>query len=82
MPQPSLIANEVLPKVSAGHVRGRLAEREDAGVVHRAGRIRPIFTSEGKRYLDAEYQPRPRRVLASVRGLGVSRKRDGVITRQ
>ncbi|QSG02292.1 hypothetical protein [Natranaeroarchaeum sulfidigenes] len=62
----SLIANEVFRTVSPGHVSERLAKLEHAGLVHRAGMDSFDLTSEGERYLDgdldAEYQPRPRRV--------------------
>ena len=61
-----LIANEVFRTVSAGHVSERLAELEDAELVHRAGMDSFDLTSKGERHLDgdldAEYQPRPRRV--------------------
>ena len=66
MSTPSLIANEMFRQVSAGHVTERLVDLEDAGLVHRAGMDSFELTSEGERYLDgdldAEYQPRPRRV--------------------
>ena len=66
MAQPSLIADEVFRKVSAGHVSERLAKLEHAGLVHRVGMDSFDLTSEGERYLDgdldAEYQPRPHRV--------------------
>ncbi|MFC7115832.1 hypothetical protein ACFQH2_13975 [Natronoarchaeum sp. GCM10025703] len=61
-----LISREVFRKVSPDHVAERLAKLEYAGLVHRVGMSSFELTGEGQRYLagdlDAEHQPRPRRV--------------------
>jgi Mn-dependent DtxR family transcriptional regulator len=60
---PSLIADEVFKKVSAGHVRERLELLRYAGLVALSGYNSYELTKDGKRYLrgelNANHQPTP-----------------------